>query len=431
MTVTATRPEKAPDSGTIEDERLQNRLGLVRLAVIVLLIAAVTMLAEKGGAVIVFTAVIGMIMLHELGHYITARWAGMKVTDFFVGFGPVIWSTQRGETRWGVRALPVGGYVKTIGMNNLEEVAPEDEDRTYRAKTYWQRVRFAMAGSTTHFLVALVLMVVLLGGYGRIVKTVQSTTVDQVSASLSDGGPASPAKIAGVRPGDKIVAVNGTPVRYWKQVSNAIHDSAGKPLPLTVKRDGKPIELVVTPVLQKQDGKSVGMIGIHSGQRDIKKRESWPSAVWQAPFEVKQVAVDSTSALVGLFSKSNIEHYGQQLTKTGPADPSPDKDGNRFLSMLGLFRLAEAVWKAGMASVLMLLISLNVFIGIFNLIPLPPFDGGHIAVATYEAVRSRIRGRRYMVDMNKMLPLAYLVMFALLLIGVTAFWLDLRHPINI
>src|SRR5262249_53252130 len=129
MTVTAERPAEAVDTAAAEDQRTRNALGVMRLIVGVLLVAGVSMAFHKGGATLVVAVIMGMIMFHEFGHFITAKWAGMKVTDFFVGFGPVLWSTQRGETRYGVRALPVGGYVKVIGMNNLEEVDPADESR--------------------------------------------------------------------------------------------------------------------------------------------------------------------------------------------------------------------------------------------------------------------------------------------------------------
>jgi membrane-associated protease RseP (regulator of RpoE activity) len=126
-----------------------------------------------------------------------------------------------------------------------------------------------------------------------------------------------------------------------------------------------------------------------------------------------------------------VKHYGEQLTKSGPADPSPDKDGNRLLSIFGLFRLADFIADKGVAAVLSLLIGLNIFIGLFNMIPLPPFDGGHVAVATYEAVMGRLKGRRHMIDMNKMLPLAYAMVALLVLLSLSAAWLDLRHPFNL
>jgi membrane-associated protease RseP (regulator of RpoE activity) len=437
MTATATRdrPSPAPDSGQIEDQRSSDRRGLLRLGVIVVLIAALSMALDIGGAVIVVTAILSMIMLHEFGHFITARWAGMRVTDFYVGFGPEIWSIKRGDTRYGVRALPAGGYVKVIGMNSLEEIAPEDEPYTYRAKNYWQRLRFASAGSVMHFLIAFVLMVVLLAGFGIEDRDAPpTTTLDGVTKSFDNDGELAPAYAAGIRAGDAIVGINGQAVTTWKQVSDTIHDATGQQLQVTVDRDGRRFSVPVTPIdprtaaQKKADGvERMGFVGIQP--RAKFDQPSLPVAVWRAGFEVKEITVLSTEALFGLFTPESAKNYGAQLTRTGPADP--EEEGNRLLSPVGIARIADASAERGVAQVLWLLIAINVFVGIFNMVPLPPFDGGHVAVATYEAIRSRITKRRYMADMNKLLPVAYAVVTALFLLSVSALWLDIVHPFKL
>ena len=405
----------------------------LRLTIAVVLIAALTVITRSAPVVLIFAAILTMIMLHEFGHFVTARWAGMRVTDFFVGFGPTIWSTKRGDTRWGVKALPIGGFVRVIGMNNLEEIAPEDEPYTYRSKTYFQRVRFAVAGTFTHFVVAFVLMVALLAGYGLVSSDRVSTELQAVAETFDEEGTPSPARAAGIRAGDQIVGINGTRITHWEQVSALISGSAGTPITVTVDRDGRRFSVPVTPVDARTDEDKAngvprrGMIGISPAP--LVEKKSLPAATWEAGFQLKALTFESVSALKGIFGAENVKHYGKQLTTTGPADP--ETDGNRFLSLIGLGRIANTVAEDGGDSVLRLLIGLNVFIGIFNMIPLLPFDGGHIAVATYEAVMSRIKGRRHMIDMNKMLPVAYAVVFALILIGVTAMWLDIVHPINI
>src|SRR4051812_3107095 len=141
-----------------------------------------------------------MIFLHELGHYLTAKWAGMKVTEFFLGFGPRLWSFQRGETEYGIKAIPAGAYVRIIGMSNLDEVEPEDEDRTYRAKPYWRRVSVAVAGSTMHFLLALVLILTVFVGF----RTIDVSSDEWTFATVSG-----PAEAAGLRPGDRILTIDG------------------------------------------------------------------------------------------------------------------------------------------------------------------------------------------------------------------------------
>ena len=402
-----------------------DRHGLMRLGIIVALLVALSLTLHIGGGVIVVVAILAMIMLHELGHFMTARWADMKVTDFFVGFGPVLWSVRRGETRYGVRAIPAGGYVRVIGMNNLEEVDPADESRTYRAKTYWQRVRFAVAGSTMHFVIAFVLMLVFLAGFG-IVKT--TTTIDAVSKKAPVGIGLSPAYTAGIKAGDKVVAINGRNVDNWEQARDIIHNSAGTQVAVTVMRAGERITTNVTPLsVNDENGKPVGVIGITAGEKAV--RDLSPLVFWHAAVELKNITVESTKGLVNLAKPDNVKHYGKQLTTTGPADP--EKDGNRLLSPVGLARIANASAKSGAASVLTLLIAINIFVALFNMLPLPPFDGGHVAVATYEAIVGRITGRRHMLDMNKMLPVAYVVVVALSLLSLSALWLDIVHPFKL
>jgi membrane-associated protease RseP (regulator of RpoE activity) len=396
----------------------------MRLGIIVALLTALSLTLHIGGGVIVVSAILAMIMLHEFGHFITAKWAGMKVTDFFVGFGPVIWATQRGEVRYGVRAIPAGGYVRVIGMNNLEEVAPEDEDRTYRSKSYWQRVRFACAGTAMHFLIAFVLMVVFLGFFGM---TQTTTTIHSVAPQAPTGGGPSAARAAGIRAGDRIVAIAGHPIKKWDDARQYIHDAPNQQLTIVVERDGAQRSFEVTPAVATEAGKQVGVIGIEAGVEAVK--DSFPGVFWKAGFELKNLTVESTKGLIDLARPNNVKSYGKQLTETGPADPQ--KDGNRLLSPVGLARIANASAKSGASSVLTLLIAINVFVGIFNMLPLPPFDGGHVAVATYEEVMGRITGRRHMLDMNKMLPIAYAVVVALALLSASALWLDIVHPFKL
>jgi membrane-associated protease RseP (regulator of RpoE activity) len=396
----------------------------MRLGIIVALIVAVSLLFEVGGGVIVVSAIFAMIMLHELGHYMTAKWAGMKATDFFVGFGPVLWSTQRGETRWGVRAFPIGGYVRVIGMNNLEQVDPEDEDRTYRSKSYWQRVRFACAGTAMHFIIAFVLMVAFLAFCGQWKTT---TTIESIEKHAPSGGGPSAAVIAGIHAGDRLVAVDGHPIKQWDDAKRFIHDSPNRQLNVVVERKGQQLTVPVTPALTTVDGKDFGVIGIVAAEKKVTYRS--PAVLWHSGVELKNLTVDSTKGLFNLGTPDNVKSYGKQLTKTGPADPT--RDGNRLLSPVGLFRIAGAAFKAGPAAVLTLLIAINVFVGIFNMLPLPPFDGGHVAVATYEEIVGRIKGRRHMLDMNKMLPIAYAIVVALALLSASALWLDLRHPFKL
>lgn len=426
MTITEDRPASdryAPGPEPERDASEDMRFGFLRLAIAALLIAGFSYVLDIGGAVLVITAILGMIMLHEFGHFITARWAGMRVTDFFVGFGPTLWSVKRGDTRYGVKGLPVGGFVRVIGMNNLEEIAPEDEPYTYRSKTYWQRLRFAAAGSFMHFVIAFVMMASLLIFVGQFSPT----------TALSQVGEGTPAEAAGLRAGDKIVAVNGVTITDWDSVGTVIRPSEGKPVTLTLDRNGERITTTATPIdgrtpaEVKAGAEPRGIIGV--GPEYINTKSSFFSGLWEAGPEVYNISKASAGALVHMFSKQGLSDYSDQFGKTGKADPVTE--GNRLMSPVGIARVASSSADNGIASVLSLLIAINVFVAIFNLIPLPPFDGGHIAVATYEAIRGKITGRRHMTDMNKLLPVAYVVVLALFLMSASALWLDIVRPFNL
>jgi len=156
---------------------------------------------------------------------------------------------------------------------------------------------------------------------------------------------------------------------------------------------------------------------------------SLPLAVWRAGFEMKDLTKETLGGLVNMFSGSSLRSYSHQLGETGPANPA--KEGNRFLSPVGLVHLADTTAASGLSSVLMLLVLINIFVGIFNMLPLPPFDGGHVAVATYEAIRSRRSGSRHMIDTNRLLPVAWVMIAVLMLISVSALWLDVVHPFKL
>src|SRR5262249_11049919 len=168
-------------------------------------------------------ALVVIIFLHELGHFVMARRAGMKVTEFFLGFGPRIWSFRRGEVEYGLKAIPAGAYVRIIGMNNLEEVPPEDEPRTYRQKGYWSRL--AVAGSAMPFLLAIVLLVAALGLFG-----VQQPSAWKISGVSDD----SPALAAGLHSGDRVLSVDGTQIATFAALTDQIRARPGQTVSLVV-----------------------------------------------------------------------------------------------------------------------------------------------------------------------------------------------------
>ena len=180
-------------------------------------------------------------MLHEFGHFITAKWAGMKVTEYFVGFGPRLWSVRKGETEYGVKAIPAGGYVRITGFTSTEEVAEEDEARAYRQQPFHQRIIVASAGSAMHFLIAFVLAIILVLSFGHSTNNIKVAGLDHWA------GKTTPAAVAGLKAGDTIVSINGKPFAGPETMIDTIGSSIGKPLTLGVERDGKLIDLHATP----------------------------------------------------------------------------------------------------------------------------------------------------------------------------------------
>src|SRR3546814_53039 len=202
-----------------------------------------------------------MIFLHELGHYLTAKWGGMKVTEFFIGFGPRIWSFQRGDTEYGLKVIPAGAYVKVIGMNNLDEVDPADESKTYRQASYPRRMAVAVAGSTMHFLQALVILFVL---YAFVGVPGGSLTEDK-EWEVGEVVPGSAAADAGLQPGDRVLEVDGTRYETFTEFADDVASRPGEDVTLSVARDGEVLEVPAEIGVVPSD-RSRGQLGV---RRDL------------------------------------------------------------------------------------------------------------------------------------------------------------------
>jgi membrane-associated protease RseP (regulator of RpoE activity) len=396
---------------------------LWRLALVVGATVAFGIWAGLGTLAIVL-ALVFMIFMHELGHYVTAKAAGMKVTEFFIGFGPRLWSFRRGETEYGLKAIPAGAYVKVIGMSNLEEVAPEDEPRTYRQQPYWRRLSVAVAGSTMHFLMALVLIFVVLVGFGIPQPDSDNWSVGALTER-------SPAEEAGIELGDRIVAVDGRRFANFEELSSELRSHPGDQVTLAIERDGEVRQLDVTLAETNPQGEDVGFLGI--GPTDERVREGLGSGVVESFEMTGETMWLSVKGLGSFFSPSGLSGYYDTLTSStsggdGDGDSDVESNPNRVVSIYGAVRLASATEEV--ADVLAFLFAINIFIGIFNLVPLLPLDGGHVAIATYERIRSR-RGRPYHADIAKLMPLTYAVVLLLVLVGVTSLYLDIADPLQL
>jgi membrane-associated protease RseP (regulator of RpoE activity) len=394
-----------------------------RLVGLLVAVAAVVVLAAVSGAFaavgFVF-ALVACVTLHEAGHFLTAKWSGMKVTEFFFGFGPRLWSFRRGETEYGIKALPAGGYVKILGMSNLEkDVDPADEPRTYRQQSFPRRLAVAVAGICTHVVIAFLLLVVMWSAVG--VPREDRPTLQIASISRLKSGP-SPAVEAGFKVGDRIVSVDGRPVARWDDLPPYIRARPGQPITFVVDRDGRQVTLVATPAGVNPEGENVGFVGI--GAKPAVEKVNPIAAARHSVQDIGRLTVASVKALGSFFSPSSLTNYGNQLTGSPKAD-----DQSRPVSVVGVVRIADQAAKQGLFDFLSILVLLNVFVAVFNLVPLLPLDGGHIAIAIYERIRSR-KGRRYQADVQKLLPVTAAVVVLLIALGVTSLWLDIVHPVG-
>ncbi len=416
----------------------------VRLGVVAALLVWLTAATGVYGLAMVLGIVV-MITLHELGHFVMAKRAGMKVTEFFLGFGPRIWSVRKGETEYGLKLIPAGAYVKIIGMHDIEDVDPADEPRTYRQQPFWQRFGVAVAGSTVHFLLALGLIFILLVGVGMPGGEVVNTPSDWRVGDISEDSAASE---AGLRTGDDLVAIDDRPVDTFEDLRDIVGPRPGEQVVITVERDGEILDLPVT-LGRNPDDASRGFLGVGWDSRPADRLgvvEAVPASVDQ----FGSVAIESLKGLGKVFTPDGITSYSRQVRDARdepaaePSDPragssassdeGADPNETRLLSLLGVFRIGvDAGEGGGAASIMLLFVFINVFIGIFNLVPLLPFDGGHVAIAIYEKVQEwrRREGRRYLADVGKLVPMTYAVVVVLGLIFVSSLYLDLVNPAQV
>jgi membrane-associated protease RseP (regulator of RpoE activity) len=426
-------PPSAPDPPVYETGGLR----------LVLLIAAVAAagLAFGWPVLVVILGIVVMIFLHELGHYLTAKWAGMKVTEFFIGFGPKIWSFRRGETEYGLKVVPAGAYVRIIGMNNLDDVDPVDEARTYRQKSFPKRLLVVSAGSLMHFAQAFVLLVILLGVVGFPGRSIANPPDRAPAWEVNTVEGDSAAQAAGLKRDDLIVAVNGQPVSRYDELSDALaRYDVGDEVQLTIERGG--VERTVDARLRPRPADVGGetgspFLGVGTSKHFSDEPIGLGTAVVRAPGEMVRFTGQTFGAMAGFFSPRGISDFANNVGEAnnrdsgsgGSGSGSSADDNDRLISIIGVVQLGSQDVENRAAFLLALFFSLNMFIGIFNMLPLLPLDGGHAAVAIYERIRSR-PGRAYHADFAKLLPLTYAVVMGLVVLGVTAMYLDIVDPIS-
>ena len=404
------------------------------------------------GALAFFVALLVSVTLHEAGHFLTARRYGMKATQFFVGFGPTVWSRRRGETEYGIKAIPAGGFVKIVGMTPLEELEPGDEDRAFYRQPARRKTVVLAAGSTMHFVIAVLLVFAAAWGIGQpsfdadrpaVLSAPQECipkviTVD--SERLADPcDPAEtlpgPAYAAGLRGGDHVLSVDGAAVSTYREFVTAIRSHVGTPAALVVERDGEQVSLTVTPaevfrpsLADDRDNVVAGAIGV--GARVVTERVGFTDAIDQTGATLQDMVVGTYQALTTKLASVKDVY-------------SSERDVAGVVGVVGVGRISGEVASADeevsykVWQFLLIVAGLNLFVGVFNLLPLLPLDGGHIAVVFFEQVRDKLRrlrgyaGELQRVDYNKLLPLTYGVAMLFVVFTVFVAGADIVNPITL
>lgn len=362
------------------------------------------------------------IFLHELGHFVTARWTGMKVTQFFLFFGPRLWSFRRGETEYGVRALPLGAFVRIIGMHEMDPGVPaEDEHRTYRQQSFPRRLLVISGGSIMHMLIAIVLLFAVYLGQG------ERTIGEELFVGAAIEG--LPAEQAGIQDGDQIISVGGVLATDPAQLGELIRSyEPADVVDFVVVRDG--VEQTISVGLGAridvpEDDELFGTayLGVSSFNPTEFIDHSVVGAAGNSVVDLGPTAWQSARGVFTALNPVNvIEHVTGQT----------DDIATRPTTLVGVTGLADDVAESsGAWGVIELLAVLNVFVGVFNMFPLLPLDGGHAAVAVYERVREAMRGgrERYFADVERLMPLALGVVAVLLMFMSAGLWLDITNPI--
>lgn len=363
----------------------------------------------------VIVAIFGVaiiILLHEAGHYFAAKAVGVKVEQFSLGFGKEIVGWTRGETRYSIKWFLAGGSVRILGMNPEEEISEEDLPRCYKSVAYWRRAVIIVAGSAVHLLCALIIFTLIywpigypvpvsssrIGPVGGTVEIVSGNTVRKLAA---------PAAKVGLKKGDVITSINRVPVHTWDQVTGQLSGRPGQEVSLTVKRGNQSI--TVQPTLLSIQGK--GKLGITP---DTRIRKTSPvKAVYYGIITTGRMTGLLIKGIGSLFSMSTLRILiGQQ-----------QRNMNSPRSIVGAAQLAGQAAQRSFSDFLAIMGEIFLFLAIFNLIPLPPFDGGHLLVIVIEKVFGKD------IDMRKLMPVAWVVIVTLSLVALRLAYLDIFRPL--
>ena len=376
---------------------------------------------EFFGIIAFAIALLLSVMVHEFGHYITAKRFDMKVTEFFLGFGKRLWSFTRGETEFGIKAIPAGGYCRIEGMTPRDEMPIGEESRAFFGATTTRKLIVLGAGSFAHFVIGFLLIFSIFFGVG----------VNTLLSDISQVAPNSAAAAAGFQPGDKITAVNGKKVTNWYEDSQAIRDSQGKELSFTVLRDGNEITISAAPTYVESDKRYVLGVVTKIGTQ----REGFIPSISESGRAIAVLTRESVKALIALPTK-----VPQLIRQTFGGEK---RDPNGLVGVVGAARVSGDAVSSNklnnterLGTFLLLVASLNIFVGLFNLLPLLPLDGGHMAVAIADEIRAffaRLRGkpRPVGIDVNVLTPITMTVFVVLAVLTSILLIADIFNPVSL
>ncbi|WP_020575650.1 M50 family metallopeptidase [Actinopolymorpha alba] len=419
------------------------------------------------GALVFFAGVLASVALHEVGHMVPAKLFNVRVTQFMVGFGKTLWSRRRGETEYGVKLIPFGGFVRMIGMfppasdgrmrrsstgpfqtlieeartASAEETPPGQEHRLFYTKKWWQKLIIMSGGPLMNVFLAVILFSVVLMGFGIAVPKPTVSAVPDCVIPAAAGqrectpqDPISPAKQAGLQAGDRIVEFNGVHITTWDQVSKLIREAGASRTTIVVERDGQQKTLHANLIAADRPNPTnpselqrVGFLGITPAQ--VYER--------QGP-----VAVVSEMGRLTVATVEAMAHLPERMVGVARAAFGDERAMDSPMSIVGASRVAGQIATAEVpvsvriAGFVQWLAALNLFVALFNFIPLLPLDGGHMAGAIYEGLRrafARLRGKPDpgYVDVARALPLAYAVASVIVVMGVILLYADIVNPVRI
>jgi membrane-associated protease RseP (regulator of RpoE activity) len=390
------------------------------------------------GVVLFAVGILVSVLLHEFGHLLTAKAFKMKATQYFAGFGPTLWSFRRGETEYGLKAIPAGGFVKIVGMTPLEDVPEEDRARAFYRQPAWQRFIVLVAGSLTHFVLALLILFIAVTAVGIpdqrawVGEVLPCVTTDASRTECRPSDPVSPASQVGLKADDRVLAVDGQRTPTYTDFVLAIRAAGPGPVDLRVQRGEQRLTLqpelvaVTRPALEGEGTERVGAIGVFADRERTRT------------YGVVAGAGESIDLTGEMFVRTYeaIKDFPSRLAPLYEALTGAERDINTPISVYGAARLGgEAVQADQLVAGLYLLAGLNIFIGIFNLLPLLPLDGGHVAVLLFERARSAFarlfrRPDPGRVDITKLLPVTYVVVVLFGGLFVMTLLADIVNPIE-